>query len=445
MKRVILALLVVGLGHPVAADEGVRTALVRVLYVGQKDSARARAFATLLDERFILIDVAGREDFDPSSAQGADVVLLDGLPGDLAAKASAAQNVVRCPLGERSAWQKPTVLLGSAGPLVAQSWRLFGARGWNTLEPYAFDLRAHPLLERPIPLDPSRQVRRPWPRNWPDGDDTDDARVLALAASGRKPPPPGWCTDVVDMDEAPEVEVICGGLSAGPSTAAALWRQGNLLHFGFGLSPDEMNAAGKALLVDAISYIARFADDRPIVEAVSAGAGGGLVTRSMMVRTIARNSRAEWDDLQARFDPAVLAAARVHDLRAFARWFPSARDYLYPGLDGRITLDEDARELGLKPGRREFFKRAIARLARPATADDADQIRRLLVRYAPDGPGPEASARVWSAWFKENGDYLFFADAAGYRWSVDPLARARGEPTEKLRGAARGTRTPPRR
>jgi hypothetical protein len=60
------------------------------------------------------------------------------------------------------------------------------------------------------------------------------------------------------------------------------------------------------------------------------------------------------------------------------------------------------------------------------------------VRYAPDGPGEKASARVWSAWFKENGDYLFFADVGGYRWYLDPLAKARHEPMEKLRGPARG-------
>ena len=67
------------------------------------------------------------------------------------------------------------------------------------------------------------------------------------------------------MDEAPEIEVFCGGINSKTATAAAFWRQGNLLHFGFDLSPDEMNTSGKEMLENAIAYIARFTDDRPIM------------------------------------------------------------------------------------------------------------------------------------------------------------------------------------
>jgi hypothetical protein len=327
------------------------------------------------------------------------------------------------------------VLLGDAGHLLAVAWKLFGATGRTCLEPYAFDLRDHPMFQRPIALDRSRQIRKPWPGSWRDGDDSDDVRLLALVPADRKPHAPGWCTDSVDMDEAPEVEVLCGGLNAVASTAAAVWRQGNLLHFGFELTPDEMNPAGKALLVDAISYIAQFVDDRPIMETPAYVGGSAVVTRSAMVRTIAGNSRAEWNELKARFDPVVLQAGGVRDLKTFARWYPAVQHYLYPGDDGRITIDSEARELGLKPAKLDFFKRAIAKLARPG--DDALHVRRLLARYAPDGPGEKALARVWAAWFKENRDYLFFADIGGYRWYLDPLAKARDEPSEKLRGPAR--------
>ena len=46
------------------------------------------------------------------------------------------------------------------------------------------------------------------------------------------------------MADAPEIEVFCGGINSKTATAAALWRQGNLLHYGFDLSPDEMNESG---------------------------------------------------------------------------------------------------------------------------------------------------------------------------------------------------------
>jgi hypothetical protein len=440
-KRVLaLVLMLLGAGRAVGAEEGMRTALVRVLYVGNKESARGRAFARFLDDRFILIDSVDREGFDPASAQGAEVVLLDWSERDLAAGpaggASLSERDVRSPLGERSTWTKPTVLLGSAGHLLAVSWKVFGGAGRACLEPYAFDLPDHPVFARPIPLDRSRLIRRPWPGYWRDGDESDDVRLLALVPADKKPHALGWCTESLGMNEAPEVEILCGGLNAASSAAAAVWRQGNLLHFGFDLAPDEMNPAGKALLVNAIAYIARFGDDRPIMETPCYVGGSVVLTRAAMVRTIASNSRAEWNELKARLDPALLQAGGVRDLRTFARWYPSVKDYFCPSEDGRITIDADAQALGLRPNRREFFKRAIARLARPG--DDARRVRRLLARYAPDGPGEEASARAWSAWFKENGDALFFADVGGYRWYIDPLAKARGESTESLRGPARG-------
>ena len=154
-----------------------------------------------------------------------------------------------------------------------------------------------------------------------------------------------------------------------------------------------------------------------------------------MVRTISGNSRAEWLELQSRFDPNLLQSGGVRDLKTFARWYPAVKDYLYPGEDGRITIDGEAQALGLKPARLDFFNRAIAKLAR--RGDDAQRARSLLARYAPNGPGENAPAKVWAAWFKENHGYLFFADIGGYRWYLDPLAKARNESTERLRGPAR--------
>ena len=36
---------------------------------------------------------------------------------------------LKSPLGERRAWVKPTVLLGSAGHLLAAPWKVFGGSG----------------------------------------------------------------------------------------------------------------------------------------------------------------------------------------------------------------------------------------------------------------------------------------------------------------------------
>ena len=167
------------------------------------------------------------------------------------------------------------------------------------------------------------------------------------------------------MSDAPEVEVFCGGVNTKTSSAVAVWRQGNLLHFGFDASPAELNSAGKALLINSIAYITRFRADRPILEAEPPSAKHPILTRATMVRIIARNSSEEWDYLKANFDPTVLTTAGIKQLPAFARWYPSVRDFLVPSADGLMTVDTDAQALYLKPGRPEFFPRAIALLARP--------------------------------------------------------------------------------
>ena len=156
-------------------------------------------------------------------------------------------------------------------------------------------------------------IDRPWPADWSDPHDRDVIRVLPLALREDPGRTPGWCTYTNDMAEAPEIEVFCGGINQKTATAAAVWRQGNLLHYGFDLSPDQMNASGRAILVDAVAYIARFTEDRPIMETPSPFRGHEFMTRKRIQDYLKRDDRWIWDYLQAQFDPETLAAARVTD------------------------------------------------------------------------------------------------------------------------------------
>jgi hypothetical protein len=298
-------------------------------------------------------------------------------------------------------------------------------------------LRDHPIFSAPIAVDRNRMIDRPWPAEWSDPHDQDKIRVLPLSRREYKGEQPGWCTYTRDMAEAPEIEVFCGGINAKTATAAALWRQGNLMHYGFDLSPDEMTDAGKAMLVDAIAYISRFTEDRPIMETPSPFAGDDFITRAAIERIIARNDPGWWDSLSSNFDRRTLAVASVSDLASFAKWYPTVRDYLGPDAIARMRIDEDALAVKISPGRPAFFDWAIAALSRPG---EDSRARRMLARYAPDGPGRDATQQAWSDWWKANADYLFFGEVGGYRWYLDPLARARGVPTARLRGPLRASR-----
>jgi hypothetical protein len=90
--------------------------------------------------------------------------------------------------------------------------------------------------------------------------------VVPLVNDMKSERTPGWCT-YSDAFDSPEMEFLSGGINHKTATAAAIWRQGNLLHFGFDLSPDEMNEQGRRLLLHSIVYIAGFTEDRPITHA----------------------------------------------------------------------------------------------------------------------------------------------------------------------------------
>src|SRR5258708_30905261 len=80
----------------------------------------------------------------------------------------------------------------------------------------------------------------------------------------------GWCTYPDGFETNPDIEVFCGGENEKMAAAAACWRQGNLLHFGFEQSPAEMNEAGQRLLLNCIAYISQFTEARPIPATPSA-------------------------------------------------------------------------------------------------------------------------------------------------------------------------------
>ncbi len=124
----------------------------------------------------------------------------------------------------------------------------------------------------------------------------------------------------------------------------------------------------------------------------------------------------------------------MRNLAAFTKWYPSVRDCLAPNSENLLRVDDDAKAINLYPGRREFFDRAIVDLGRPGR--EAERARRMLNRYVPEGPGPDAMGQAWADWWKANADYLFFGEAGGYRWYLDPLAKARRVPTGQLRGPA---------
>src|SRR5262245_49578319 len=96
---------------------------LHVLYVGKAGSDRAVDYGAFLKKNFRKVSVAGRVGFDPAAAKAADVVLLDWSQDE------SRVGEAKSPFGKLEDWSRPTVLLGSAGLLLAAQWDLIGGAG----------------------------------------------------------------------------------------------------------------------------------------------------------------------------------------------------------------------------------------------------------------------------------------------------------------------------
>lgn len=124
MKRAIwLAVVLTMTGWTWRATAGEPPLPLRVLYLGNEGTPRSAQFVEFLRGQFADATAADRDTFDPAKAADADVVVLDWSQRD-----TNSENAVS-PLGPRENWAKPTVLLGSAGHLLAAPWEIIGGSG----------------------------------------------------------------------------------------------------------------------------------------------------------------------------------------------------------------------------------------------------------------------------------------------------------------------------
>lgn len=243
----------------------------------------------------------------------------------------------------------------------------------------------------------------------------------------------GWCTYSDGFEGNPDVEVMCGGENHKTPKAAGIWRQGNLLHFGFEQSPAEMNENGQRLLLNCIAYISRFTDDRPIAVTPSVFTGTVAFPRAYLDRRLGEKGDAS--EVASFLSNEILRETNPKSSDEVKAWYREHRKWLHPGRDLKLEIDADARRLDAPIDQTEFFAKTIA-----ALRDGKAEGKTLLARYAPTETESLKTADAWESWFKENERYLFFSDQGDYRWYVDPLAKRRQVASAELRGPARASK-----
>ena len=179
--------------------------------------------------------------------------------------------------------------------------------------------------------------------------------------------------------------MICGGLNSKSPLAGAVWRQGHLLHFGSEQSPAEMNERGRALLVNAICYISRFTEDRPIVRSPSsfyeqAGVGPRCPrpTDQESRRDLTQYLRGTRPPSARRFE------AEPRRLRAPAE---GQSGFLVADEKGHYVIDAEARKFGVPPDSEGFIPRAMEAWKKPGSGESS--LRNYSDGTFPKGPRRE--------------------------------------------------------
>jgi hypothetical protein len=123
-----IAVLLAALAAP-AQDRALNPAL-HIAFVGELQQQRGADFVQFLRAQFARVDAIERATCTPEQLRSADVVVLDwpqqGAVSDWIANKSLPHHN---PLGELARWDRPTVLLGSAGLNAAADWSLPGTFG----------------------------------------------------------------------------------------------------------------------------------------------------------------------------------------------------------------------------------------------------------------------------------------------------------------------------
>jgi hypothetical protein len=253
---------------------------------------------------------------------------------------------------------------------------------------------------------------------------------------------PGWCT-YTDIDPSPEMEVLCGGVNSKTPDAGAIWRQGNLLHFGFDVMPDRMSASGRQLLVNAVCYIFRFSEDRPIAMTPSPFTASHRLLRRTFVDQKVTEGGIEEAAIRPFLTAEAAEAIESKSPQEVHAWYLAHRSRLRPRPGtGTFEIDDDLVRLDAHYDRLDDLLRVAQHLDSGDSAT-RDAALRALRRYLPSGPDGEEGSD-WASWIESRTPCLFFSELGGFRWYEDPLAHGRGVPSATLTGPARASRPAPR-
>ena len=209
----------------------------------------------------------------------------------------------------------------------------------------------------------------------------------------------------------PDDESLVAGCSIKTYPHTAIGRHGNFLQWGYGEPPSNMTQDGRALFVNCICYIKKFAGCTPQVRRTS----------WRMNRRWALHSRGfklvDWEKkCEGRHDKLYTLCKDNIEL-------------LY-GENGKsntavFLIDDDLKKLGIESNRRiDTLTRLIGLLPDSDSCKDTSRqkkeaklAQKVLQRYTDEDFD---TAQQWKLWLEVNRQRIYFTDFGGYKFRVMP-------------------------
>ena len=432
---------------------------------------RTAAFERLLKEYFTTVKVIDAKDYNYRMSYDYDVTVLDGQPQPIEPRQDImdGQRFIKRIEAKYfpDDFDRPVLTIAELGKNVGG--RLGLKTDWYCLclDQYALGMRTnHPIFKGPYKVNMTL-VDKPTP---------DGAKEYAPLVGQTLPETTpmwqvntkGYMTDKgykVGMvsrpwgfEDSPEAEWISSGLCAKSIDAMALGRHANFFHWGFAGGAADMTEEAKPLFANAIVYISKFAGQHVIARKYYEG----IATRIMAKENCYRITKQCYDDYKVMIEnfnnqtrklsdslkAVVAAGGKVGGQEAFyLQWqpqsIPSREEFLQQmagplfsqfGTDEAaykkyytenepyfysrfgsygLTLDEDAKSLGIPNNDLRLIKKAIEIWK---NGSDAEKGRRLLERYTLlryDTP------EQYAAWVNKYEKKLFFTESGGWYWLVN--------------------------
>lgn len=484
MKKLAFTLTLAALATCLSAKEK-----LNVLYVGgntdlyeapaaQKDSlinARTEAFKNLLESHFTNVMTVQGSEYTPEMSKNFDVTILDGKPRELTPNIFEKDENGNYTKYQRATYLPDdydcaTVTIGSIGDAVGRSLGI--KNDWYCLcldaDAHSWD-GSHPIFNGPFKVK-LNVSNKPTPEDafhytyYYSEPLPDSIPMWSVQTKGYKDTP-NFAVGMVARPwgylDSPDCEVMSSGVCAKTIDAVAIGRHGNFLHWGFAASPEYMTPEGKEVFANAVAYISKFKNTRPIARKFN----DRRATREYLKEVVytassdyynerMKSNQVWYEELVAQYDSLVTVqnqgktlvgvekqlvergrpqqpeketleaflsryGKELFDLfgtneAAYKPYIDENRDYFY-GADGfyEIFVDEDAKAWGIPTNDIRLLDKAVESLEKGVETDRAN---RILARYT---MADFETPAQWREWLDTYRDRMFFTESGGWKFLIN--------------------------